>query len=51
MGFPGDCDPRDEAFEPECKCGDLLVEDMFGEWFCPSCVDEKNENERLETNL
>lgn len=39
MGHPGDSDPRDEEFHPECpECSDLLVQDFFNEWFCPTCV-------------
>lgn len=45
MGHPGDCDPRDDEPEYECDCGDLLMKDMFGDWFCPSCTQEKAKNE------
>ena len=46
MGFPGDSDPRDEEFHPECsECGDLLTKDLWGDWFCPSCANEQAEKE------
>lgn len=43
MGHPGDCDPRDDEPEYECACGDILQEDGFGEWVCPSCIKEQEE--------
>ena len=44
MGFPGDSDTRDEEPEYECpKCSDLLVQDFFGDWFCPTCVRKEQE--------
>ena len=44
MGFLGDSDPRDEEFQPECqKCSDLLVQDFWQEWFCPTCAKEQEE--------
>ena len=46
MGFSGDSDPRDEEPEYECeKCRDILVQDMFNEWFCPTCVREELDTE------
>ena len=50
MGFPGDSDPRDEEFHPECSvCSDLLVQDFFNEWFCPVCVREEGDTNDQET--
>jgi len=41
MGFPGDSDPRDEEFQPECpECSDLLTKDLWEDWFCPTCTKE-----------
>jgi hypothetical protein len=46
-GFPGDSDPRDEEFEYECDvCHDMFVQDLFNEWFCPTCA--KNEQKEIE---
>ena len=46
MGFPGDSDPRDEEPEYECpECNDLLVQDFFNEWFCPTCEGKNGEKE------
>jgi Zn finger protein HypA/HybF involved in hydrogenase expression len=51
MGFPGDSDPRDEEPIYECpECSDLLMQDMFREWFCPTCVREEADTE-LNTEL
>lgn len=50
MGFPGDSDPRDEEPEYYCdKCDDLLITDMFGDWFCPTCVRKEQEPNDQET--
>jgi len=43
----GDCDPRWD--EPEYECNDcekdILIQDMFGEWFCPTCLRREQEEE------
>lgn len=44
-GLPGDCDPRDNEPEFECDCGDILMQDMFGDWFCPTCTDKDKQEE------
>lgn len=46
MGFDGDEDPifRDEP-EHCRKCDDLLEEDLWGDWFCPTCTKEQAEKE------
>ena len=50
MGFPGDEDPLFAEPEFECeKCSDLLMQDMFSEWFCPTCV--RAEGEQNEATL
>lgn len=39
IGRPGDEDPLFAEPEYECeKCSDLLMQDTFQEWFCPTCV-------------
>jgi hypothetical protein len=48
MGFPGDCDPRDDEPENWCVCGDLLDKDLLGDWFCPSCTKEEAEKQTQE---
>jgi hypothetical protein len=46
MGFPGDEDPLFAEPEYECSvCRDILLQDMFAEWFCPTCVREDGEKE------
>lgn len=46
MGFPGDEDPLFAEPEFECpECNDILLQDMFQEWFCPTCVREDAEQE------
>lgn len=39
-GLSGDEDPAFVAPETECVCGDILQEDGYGEWACPSCTDK-----------
>jgi uncharacterized Zn finger protein (UPF0148 family) len=37
-------EPEDENTEPECdKCSDILLQDFFGDWFCPTCVRKEQE--------
>ena len=36
-GLPGDEDPLHANPEPECRCGDLLLQNLLQEWFCPTC--------------
>lgn len=45
---PGDYDPACEA-DHECQdCSDILIADMFGELFCPTCVRKELEKETNE---
>ena len=45
-GRPGDSDPRYEEPEYFCEtCDDLLEQDLFQEWFCPTCVKAEAEKE------
>ena len=44
MIFATEHDPNCEP-ESTCHlCDDILVTDMFGEWFCPTCVRKEQES-------
>lgn len=46
MGFLGDEDPLYSQPEHECvRCCDIMIQDMFREWFCPTCIKNEEEEE------
>jgi len=46
MGFPGDEDPADVE-PPHCRvCDDILEQDLWEDWFCPTCIKEEAEKEQ-----
>ena len=44
-GLPGDEDPLHANPEPECPCGDLLLQNLLQEWFCPTCDTKEDTKE------
>jgi len=42
---PGDYDPACEADQECLVCSDIIITDMFGEPFCPTCVRKEQEEQ------
>ena len=54
MGRPGDEDPLFADEPPHCReCDDLLEQDMWRDWYCPTCerADKDAELNADERNL